>query len=120
MYEIREDKNKLPFKLFFRKEKGFKFKKAFVSQQAAEWFIDDYLRQCCLNCKQQGWVYKTQLPKPLRSRLKSGHRPVPPVGTLAICPECKAKHQVQYEDVLYESFGHGYTAARLILVQIPD
>lgn len=120
MYEIREDKSKLPFKLFFRKKKGFKFKKAFNSQQATEWFIDDYLRRCCLNCKQQGWVYKTQLPKPFRSGLKSGANALPPIGTWAICPECKAKHQVQYADVQYESSGHVYTAKRVILVQIPD
>ena len=120
LYEIREEEGKRPFKLFFKKKKGLKFKKAFVSQQVAEWFIDNYLRHACLCCKQRGWVYKVQLPETFRGRLNSGRRRYPPTGIIAICPECKSPHQVQHESVRCDVNGHVFMATKIVLVPIAD
>jgi rubredoxin len=121
--KITEEKGK--FKVFFNKKQGFKFKKSFPSSDGVslririktiEYFIEECLRFCCLACKQNGWVYKTQLPKPLRSSLKGGGKGLPPISTLTTCPECKMEHRVQHEDEpIPQPDGSIFMSSRVVL-----
>ena len=120
LYEIRERTGKRPFRLFLKKKKGLKFKQSFHSLEYANWFIETHLRHCCLSCKENGWVYKTQLPKPFRSSLKGGTKRFPVVGVITICPECRTQHRVQHENIQYEFNGQVYSCVRTFLVQIRD
>ena len=100
LYEVREANGKV--KLLFSKKKGLKFKKQwekrFFDRGSVDYFVEEYLCHCCLACRQKGWVYKTRLPKSLRSSLRGGGKGVPPVDTLTSCPECQTRHRVQHED----------------------
>lgn len=123
LYEVREANGRI--KLFFSKKKGFKFKKQwekrFFDRGSVDCFVQEYLGHCCLACKQKGWVYKTRLPKPLRSSLKGGGKGVPPLGTLTTCPECGTQHRVQHEDVAIPQFdGSTSTWQRVVLVLAVD
>jgi len=118
LYEIRKQEGLFAFRIFVRKKKGFKFKKAFPEQQAAELFIENYLRLCCLNCKQHGWVYKTQLPPPYKSTFTGGAKPFPPVGTITICPQCKTLHQVQHEIVQFELLEQMWSGTLITLTRM--
>ena len=98
LYEIREQTGKVPFKLFLKKKKGFKFKKSFYSLEDANWFIDSYLRRCCSICKQNDWLYKTRSTDGVHGRIRQMAMGLPAAGSTVICPECRSIHTVQYED----------------------
>ncbi len=116
LYEIREAHGKS--KVYFSKKKGLKFKKSFSQRESAEYFAEEYLCYCCLACRQNGWVYKTQMPEPFRSSVRGGARDFPPVGTVTTCPECRSKHSVQHEDVRIHYSGPyaNFLKRRIVLV----
>ncbi|QEG16863.1 hypothetical protein GmarT_27320 [Gimesia maris] len=103
LYEIREEDGW--FKLFLNKKNGLKFKKAFSERRSAEWFVKRYLTHCCL---EQNRVYKTVGSGGLsgggsmHGRGWNGvpHSGRPPAGTIVVCPECRAKHQVSYNQMI--------------------
>ena len=117
-YKIEEKTGKYPFKLSVMKKSGFKFKKSFRSQEEAEWFIERYLCRCCVKCKQRGWVYLTRFPEAFRGSLKGNPKIWPPVESVSICPECQAKHLVQYEHGQRLFYGKLYPLKRIVLVPI--
>ena len=98
LYEIRQQTGKVPFKLYFKKKKGFKFKKSFRSPEDANWFIESYLRRCCLNCKQNGCVYKTRNTNGSHGRIRQVAMSLLAAGSTVVCPQCRSTYIVQYED----------------------
>lgn len=136
LYEILEENGK--FKLFFKKKKGLKFKKAFAhsKRESIEHFAESYLRHCCLRCKERGWVYKTRGSRGVHgggTRHGRGNRGLPhwgkpPVGSIVSCPECWANHLVEYEYLQVECWGYGSTerfidistVGRIVLTLSPD
>lgn len=118
LYQIKEENGK--FKLFFSKKTGPKFKKAFPFRlylqgewverraqvrQGVEQFVERYLRQCCAQCKERGWVYKTRGSGGThgggashgKGNRGGPHWGKPPAGTIVFCPECRARHVIGYE-----------------------
>ncbi|CAG0937658.1 hypothetical protein TFLX_06607 [Thermoflexales bacterium] len=125
LYEIREKNGR--FNLFLRKKNGMKFKKSFSDRQHAERFVKDYLRLCCVVCKQKGLVYKTRGTGGMYGggNRRNTARGRAPAGSVVVCPECRAKHLVEYESRevqswFYDKEGrHSYTATVKDLVLSP-
>lgn len=49
---------RLPYRLYLRRHNGYKFKKGFKTESEAMWFVEPYLRLCCLPCKAMGIIQK--------------------------------------------------------------
>ena len=58
--ELRRDDvdPRFPFRLFFRRKNGLKFKKSFRTHEEAKWHMEAYFRLCCPACLQDGIVQK--------------------------------------------------------------
>lgn len=118
LYEIKEVEGK--FQLYFRKKAGFKFKKSFPyrrwsgtewverrdeTRQEIEYFVHRYLRHCCVRCREQGWVYKTRSSGGIYGGGASHgngsrglpHHGKPAAGSIVVCPECRSRHELAYE-----------------------
>jgi len=89
LYEVREVDDE--FRVYFRKKKGFKFKKACSTREHSVAFAHDYMRYCCLECQQRGWVYKT---RKARERFMYWDGANHSMGFFRLCPECQSDHQV--------------------------
>ena len=64
-------------------------------------FIELYLRHCCLKCRQRRWIYNNRGSGGLHgggSNRGPMNRGRPPSGSLVLCPECQAKHEIKYDD----------------------
>jgi hypothetical protein len=109
LYEIKEKDCR--FNLFLSKKNGMKFKKSFAKQQYAEWFVEDYLRLCCLACRQKGLVYKTCGMGGMcgGGNRRNSARGRAPAGSVVVCPECRTQHLVQYENREYQSWMYDNT-----------
>ena len=124
-YDIREKDGR--FNLFLAKKNGMKFKKSFSNHDYAVHFVDLYLRLCCLTCKQKGLVYKTRGTGGMYGggNRRNTLRGRAPVGSVVVCPECRATHLVEYERREFQGWSydnkgrHRYTGTSQDLVLKP-
>lgn len=113
LYEIRELRRhdidpRHPFRLFFRRKNGPKFKKSFRTHEEAEWHMEAYFRLCCPHCLGNGIVQKVCDIGGIRdgiSNFPRDHIAKPswrfhPNGRRGECLVCHRRYEVYYEGAL--------------------
>lgn len=97
---------RFPYRLYLRRQNGYKFKKSFRTLEEAQWYLDAYLRLCCQVCKHTGIAQKVSDIGGIRDGIsnfprdhisKPSYSRFHPDGKSGHCQICKAEYQVYYE-----------------------